>query len=324
MKVTIGIPIYSVEKYIKRCARSLFSQTYNNIEYIFVDDCSPDKSIDILLSILKQYPNRKEQVRIIRHDHNRGLGAARNTAVENASGDFITWVDSDDWIDSTMIEKMVRKQQESNADIITVNTLLDWGTTQTLYRQPTGILNSKEWLLIFLKRERKTMIWSRLIRLSLYKDNNIKVLEGCNMSEDHQVIPRLAYYAKKMSLIEEPLYIYNKSNDCAYTATFSADKANQILKGHKILHDFFFDKEEVYKDALIIGMAKQLSDLAIQCCKSGNYDYYNSELLKRIKAIPHWCYNSVQWSLRIIFYLKSPILISIYSKLGHIIRHFRN
>ena len=324
IKVTIGVPVYGVEKYISKCAESLFSQSYNNIEYIFVDDCSQDNSCSIIMQVLEKYPDRKEKVHIIKHKYNRGLGAARNTAVDNATGDFITWVDSDDWIDPTMVEKMVNKQQEDNADIVTVNTLLDWGNTQTLYKQPSGNLSSRDWLLVLLKRERKTMIWSRLIRLSLYKDHNIRVLEGCNMSEDHQVIPRLAYYAKKMSLVEEPLYIYNKSNDNAYTANFSADKACQILRGHQLLMDFFSDKDEELKKALSIGLAKQLCDLALQSCRSSDYIFYEQQLRDKLKGIPHWCYDFIPWTLKIVFFIKNPRLIALYSKLGHKIRHFNN
>lgn len=83
MKVSIGIPVYGVEKYIERCAKSLLEQTYQDIEYIFVDDCSPDNSIDILNKVLSQYPTRKEQVKVIRHDKNLGSACTRNTAVRH-------------------------------------------------------------------------------------------------------------------------------------------------------------------------------------------------------------------------------------------------
>lgn len=323
IKITIGVPVYNVEKYIERCIRSLFLQTYENIEYVFVNDCTPDNSIKIINDVLKDFPNRQNQVKIISHTFNRGLGAARNTAIENATGDFITWVDSDDWIDSMMIEKMVAKQSEENSDIVTVDTLLDWGDSQSIYKQPRGNLSPQDWLMIFVKREKKTMIWGRLIRLSLYRNNNIRVLEGCNMSEDHQVVPRLAYYAKKMSLLEETLYTYNKSNENAYTAKFSEERANQILEGHKILYDFFSDKDQKYTDALLVGLAKQLADIALQCCRCGNYNYYNDLIKNRMKQIPHTCYSEIPWSLKLVYYLKKASWISCYSKLGHIIRHIK-
>ena len=95
--VSILVPVFNVEGYIERCARSLFEQTYSNLEFVFVDDCSPDDSMKILGRIVEDYPIRKDAVRIIRHDHNRGLAASRNTALDNASGFFVCTVDSDDW-----------------------------------------------------------------------------------------------------------------------------------------------------------------------------------------------------------------------------------
>ena len=115
------VPVYGVEKYIERCARSLFEQTYENLEYIFVDDCSPDKSMEILMRVMEDYPNRKEQVRIIHHEHNRGLAAARNTALDAATSSFITHVDSDDYLSLEAIQLLVEKQVETGADIVSGN-----------------------------------------------------------------------------------------------------------------------------------------------------------------------------------------------------------
>ena len=98
MKVSILVPIYGVEHYIEQCARSLFEQSYSDIEYIFVNDCTPDSSMDILKQVLSIYPNRKSQVRIIEHEHNQGLGAARLTATKAATGEAVMHVDSDDYI----------------------------------------------------------------------------------------------------------------------------------------------------------------------------------------------------------------------------------
>ena len=117
-KVSVIIPVYGVEKYIERCARSLFEQTLDDIEYLFIDDCTPDKSIEILKSVMDGYPDRKEHVRIIRHDKNRGLGAARNTAVENCQTEFIMHVDSDDSIEKNTVEIIMGKQAEGDYDIV--------------------------------------------------------------------------------------------------------------------------------------------------------------------------------------------------------------
>ena len=117
-RVTICSPIYGVEKYIERCAVSLFEQTYSDIDYVFVNDCTKDKSIEVLNRVIERYPERKKNVRIINHEKNRGLSAARNTGVDNAKTDFLIWVDSDDYVEPKMVELLVKKQLNSNADIV--------------------------------------------------------------------------------------------------------------------------------------------------------------------------------------------------------------
>ena len=117
-KVSIVIPTYKVEKYIERCARSLFEQTLDSIEYVFVDDCAPDNSIAVMQKVLEEYPHRKEQVKIIRHEVNQGVGAARNHGVAACTGDYIIHCDPDDWVDLNMYEAMYNKAIETDADMV--------------------------------------------------------------------------------------------------------------------------------------------------------------------------------------------------------------
>ena len=85
--VSILVPIYNGEKHIERCLHSLFGQTYQNIQFVFVDDFSPDQSVELLYKVLEKYPHRKQSVSVIRHNKNKGLAGARNTGVENALGE---------------------------------------------------------------------------------------------------------------------------------------------------------------------------------------------------------------------------------------------
>lgn len=119
IKVSIGIPVYKVENYIERCARSLFEQTMKeDVEFIFVDDCSPDGSIEIVKRVLREYPQREDQVRIIRHERNLRLPSARNTFLDAASGEYLMAVDSDDFVDRTMVSDMYDFIVRSGADIV--------------------------------------------------------------------------------------------------------------------------------------------------------------------------------------------------------------
>lgn len=94
--LSVLVPVYGVERYIADCARSLFAQRDVDAEFVFVDDASPDGSVDRLREVMAEYPTVGERVRILRHAHNRGVGAARRTAIEAARGTYICFVDSDD------------------------------------------------------------------------------------------------------------------------------------------------------------------------------------------------------------------------------------
>ena len=105
IKISVCIPVYGVEKYIERCIRSLWEQTMQDgIEFIFVNDCTKDKSIEIIEQVLEEYPHRKKQTTIIHHPKNSGLVAARNTALAHAKGQYIIHCDSDDWCDLDLYE----------------------------------------------------------------------------------------------------------------------------------------------------------------------------------------------------------------------------
>lgn len=120
--VSICVPVYNVEQYIERCCHSLFGQSYNNIEYIFVDDCSPDESINIVRKTLLDYPQRINSVQIIKHKENKGLSGTRNSGVDASNGYFLLFVDSDDYIDSQTVELLVRQAMRDDSDVVIYDT----------------------------------------------------------------------------------------------------------------------------------------------------------------------------------------------------------
>lgn len=90
MKISVLVPVYGVEKYIARCAESLFGQTYSNLEFVFVDDCTPDRSIAVLHEVMERWPQRAAQVRILRNDRNSGVGYVRQRLIDESTGDCLT------------------------------------------------------------------------------------------------------------------------------------------------------------------------------------------------------------------------------------------
>ncbi len=118
MTVTVIVPVYGVEKYIAECAESLFAQTYSDIEYVFCDDCTPDRSIELLREVMERYPERKEHVRIIRNEENKGLGGTRRHLISHINSEAFVIVDSDDVLPPDAVSILVNKMNETDTDIV--------------------------------------------------------------------------------------------------------------------------------------------------------------------------------------------------------------
>lgn len=277
-KVSILVPVFRVEQFIERCARSLFKQTYANVEFIFVDDCSPDNSIAILERVVREYANMSEKVNIIHHERNRGLAAARNTAVEAAKGDFIMHVDSDDWIESNTVELLMNQQQKTDADIVSCNAIAYYSDREDLLVEP-NYSSKDEMMRGIMKLTLDHVIWRRLIRTSLYKENNIYAVEGVNIGEDHYTLPRLLFYAKTFSKCNEALYHYNCLNNESYmsseTSSFNLIRYCSNRDSINILVDFFMLHDKSYLDDLYSIKAHYVYSQFFIVLKEGNVEAYN-------------------------------------------------
>lgn len=216
--VSVIVPIYGVEKYIERCARSIFEQAYENLEIIFVNDCTPDNSIEILNNVIEEYPNRKSQTRIINHEHNKGLAGARLTGLNASTGYYIQNIDSDDYLDQNMIDEMVALAEKESADITICDFMYIYpNLTKHLHVNPS--LNPHVLLQQVLTGEVHSSVCNKLIKRSLYFNNDIFPIEGLNMREDLSVMFCLLYFAKKIAYIPKPFYQYFKGNENSYTTT---------------------------------------------------------------------------------------------------------
>ena len=248
--VSILIPVYCVEKYVERCVVSLMEQTYENIEYVFVDDCSPDKSIAIITSLIDRYPKRKEHTILLRHEHNKGLSAARNTAVTNCSGAFVLHVDSDDYLEVTAVEKLVNKQLEGDSDIITGQAMcINKGNSFILERPLFD--SHDDFVVDMIRPSIHHTIWGRLIRKSLYLDNSIKAVEGVNIGEDLQVMTQLSFYAQKCESVWDIVYYYDCTNDSSYMSRYDINhfhRLSQDTQSMEIVREFFIGKSDSFQD----------------------------------------------------------------------------
>lgn len=309
--ISICVPIYGAEKYIERCATTLFEQTYDNIEYIFVNDCTKDNSIQILKQIISKHTRLQSLIRIIEHDRNRGLAAARNTAIENCNGDFILHVDSDDYIEINTVELLVKKQQENNADIISFGMYMH-KSTKTVIINPPYFSSAKEMAVCLIARKVGINLCGKMIRRSLYKENDIRAEEGVNMGEDYSVTPRLAYYSKKVDIVNKPLYHYDWTNINSYSHNFSLQNARQTWMAFEIIEREFVNKGEQYTKALDIAKIDIITNQIIACCNDKRYIEYFASLKEKLRGINKKLWKTVESKRRVVLYLKNRRLISIY------------
>ena len=227
IKVSVIIPVYGVEAFIERCARGLLSQTLLEVEFIFVDDASPDNSIPLLHKVVEAFPDRAPQVRILRHPENRGLPATRNTGLAAAQGEYIYHCDSDDWMEPEMLEKMYAAAKSRDADIAYCDFFLSFQSSERYMSNPAYDTAREMLTRGFLGGKMKYNVWNKLVRRSLYTEYGITFPEGHPMGEDMTII-QLAAVADKVAFVPEALYHYVKLNEGAYSNSYSQKKLDDI------------------------------------------------------------------------------------------------
>lgn len=311
MKVSVIVPVYNVEKYIERCAVSIMEQTYNDLDIIFVNDYSTDNSIHVLNKVLKRYPNRKS-VHVINNPSNRGLAFVRNVGIDAASGDFLVWVDSDDWIDKNTVEQLVIEYERTNADIISFESRWYYQNRVEVHKLP-DFSNPKEMLIGQLSNKIGNSIWGRFIRTSLYKDNNIRCSEGLNIGEDFQQLIPLIYFSKNISTLHMSLYNYERRNDNSYTFKFTEEKMRCILMSYNYTYNSIPNRDIVFEKAFKYKLLDTYASHMINSCKINNAVYYKY-IYNKTREIPVEYWKHVRVSKRILFYIKFYPFALIYVK----------
>ena len=236
-KVSILVPVYGVERYIERCTESLMEQTYEDIEYIFVDDATPDRSIEILEDVVARYPKRRSQVRILQHKNNKGISAARNTAVAAAVGMYMLHVDSDDYIAKEAIEKLVYAAQTSKADIVIFDTIELRKDGEVLLKAEYE--NRETYIKGLLQHTNRCAHWNKFYRTDFYKHTGIQSVENVRLGEDYAVTPRLVHQAKKISVLHEGLYYYETRNQSSYVHNLNRAAIESQHLADRVLVDYF-------------------------------------------------------------------------------------
>lgn len=222
MKVSIVIPVYGVERYIGHCIDTLMQQTLADVEFIFVNDCTPDRSFDVVEDMIAKYPERRKQITILHHEVNKGLPAARNTGLAVAKGEYIFHCDSDDFLEPTMLEEMYNAAKKQDADYVWCDWYLSYENSERYMTMP-ACATPDEALKSMLAGGMKYNVWNKLVRRELYSENGIEFPAGHSMGEDMTMI-KLAACAKTVAYAPKALYHYVRTNGEAMTQSVSEAK----------------------------------------------------------------------------------------------------
>ncbi len=326
LKLSIIIPIYGVEKYIGKCLDSIFSQEYEgvDIECIIINDCTPDNSMEVVAGKLQNYHGGINFI-VKHHDVNRGHCAARNTGLKYASGDYILFVDSDDFLAPKAVQcfyEELNKVNTKDVDVIMGNAIENNRSLMNFdNKTPLLIDNTKEKALRkLLSREIFHNSWNKLIKKTMFTNHNLYFEEGI-INEDLLWSFLLFLHAKNVLIIPNVTYIYRWNNPTNITNT-SEERTAQIIKSRTLSCKKILDNPpkypwpEYYTYAFYV-LSRGI-DMLENNAGTGNFRdaIYNqrSRLLKEVKSKRYyWLYLFFLTSVKPFFYI---------TKLSFYRRHF--
>ena len=296
--VSVIVPIYNIEKLLKRCIDSIVNQTYKNLEIILINDGSTDKSLDIC----KEYKKKDNRIVLI-DQKNMGVAATRNKGLQSANGEFICFIDSDDYIDKTLVEEYVTNIKDSDLLISDYFVVEDGKYKSNVFPLST-IINTKEGIrnvqasLLSNKIKHQdtklysgcgfSFLWNKLLKNEIIKKNSIKFPDKVTMSEDASFMFRYLNKVEKITIINKPLY-YHEEISSGLTHKF---KPNIIESDRKFIDSI---KEEIdfnsklMTDAYYGRLIKMFAgDCKTYIFHSENKESYKETLRKVYELIPEY------------------------------------
>lgn len=211
-KISLIVPIYGVEQYIAQCAKSVLGQTYEDIQFIFVNDGTKDRSMEILGELIEtEFSHLKERILIINKE-NGGLPSARKAGLEAAEGEYILFADSDDWLELNAVERVIAEAERTDADLVYFHLVKEYGNRQSVKRERTYTVNDKRlWVRNMLNYNAYGYTVTKCFRRRLYTDNFVSFPKG-GMHEDIYLMSQIVFYAQSITHLPEALYHYRKTN----------------------------------------------------------------------------------------------------------------
>lgn len=280
--ISVIVPVYNVEKYLDKCLNSLFNQSYSNIEIIAVNDCSTDSSLEILNS----YSDRKN-LKIINLEKNSGLSAVRNVGLEAASGDLISFVDSDDWLDEDFYRVMLEAMLKYDADVAVCGIKRVRNNRERFYLKFESEICAEDKFEIFrlCNIPSSCYVWNKLYKSSLIRENNMKFIEGV-VYEDLYFTPELLFNAHKVVSVPNVYYYYRRRQE-AITGKKSVKNENDYVVAQQWAEKFLEEHGIDYKSYTEVVHKKKLLGITVYKERVGR------------GRILHYLFNFIRWKTAI-------------------------
>ena len=252
-KVSLISAIYGVERYITKFADSVLSQTSDDVQFIFVNDGTRDRSVEILRQLIQEkYSHITDRILII-DQPNMGLPQARKTGLEHAEGEYVLFADSDDWIELNTVERIVDVAKQTDADIIYFDIVKEYGSRRSVKREREYTAATREeWIENIFNYRSFGYTCTKCFKRRLYTENKIYIPK-LGMHEDIYIMSQIIFYAKSIVYLPEVLYHYRKDNEGAMTA---GDRKSRHLASSENLLDLY-DK---YRDDIAHSPIRRVAD----------------------------------------------------------------
>ncbi|MDV4150428.1 glycosyltransferase [Clostridium sp. AL.422] len=292
--ISIILPIYNVEKYLQECLESILNQSYKDYELIIVDDGSKDNSLKIVNSYKEKFKNL-----VILTQENKGVSVARNLALSYANGDYISFVDSDDFLDEKMLEKVMKIALKTDAEIVITNYYLYYNKENIikfLKDMPYfGFYDSSEIIDMMLKYKIQGQLWNKIFKRSLLNDNGFEFERGRYIQDIFPVF-KIIYNAKKIAYIDKALYFYRQR-----------EGSTVHKKNEKLTEDYYYAMQCVinYIEEKQINVSKNsLRIFKIYVLSYFIYHYTNENIRNSYKTYKKSHYKDLNICIKEFLFLK--------------------
>lgn len=315
MKLSIIIPIYNVEKFLEKCLNSVLKQIEKNDELILINDGSTDDSYNVCKNIIEVY--KKNNIILI-NKKNEGVAIARNMGLKKASGDYIFWIDSDDWLDNNCIKFIKDTIEKTKSDII----LFDFYNVNKKSIKPSFIfekskvLNKKDILIDVAQDRFSSFLWRTVVKREIYE--NIHFPEGVQMMEDFSIYHLLFHKAKTFYYIRKPLYYYRTVSN----SLSQKEKDVMLIYNISLQREKFFRKnypqiEEKYRIVPLLSSACAVLEInTLKYEVYGNPKVLIRKYFRFLITRPYLNFNKkIQFLLLLISPKVSRKIRNIYGKL---------